>query len=280
MAEIDELRLLLKIANFYFKDNLKQQEIAKILGISQSYVSRSINKAQSDGLVKVSIKQPPGIYLNLENQIQKKYGLNQAIIVDVPEGIDDNYTKTIVGTSAAHYLETILRKNDVLGISSWSSTITAMVENMHFSKIQAKKIIQLLGGVGNNGAFQATYLTQKLADLLNAKAYMLPAQSIEASPQAKEKILENPEVKSVFDSFSELDVAIVGIGNVEPSEFLRNSGNYFNKEALRALVDKGAVGDICLHYFDEQGKEVLSIEDDPVIAISLEQIKQIGRAHV
>jgi DNA-binding transcriptional regulator LsrR (DeoR family) len=39
------------------------------------------------------------------------------------------------------------------------------------------------------------------------------------------------------------------------------------------LSERGAVGDICLHYYDAQGKQVLSHEEDPVIGMELEQIR-------
>ena len=36
-----------------------------------------------------------------------------------------------LGAAAAFYLETTLRPNDVVGISSWSAALLAMVEAMH-----------------------------------------------------------------------------------------------------------------------------------------------------
>ncbi|CCN81839.1 putative Transcriptional regulator, contains sigma factor-related N-terminal domain [Vibrio nigripulchritudo SFn27] len=275
MSELDELRSVLKIANLYFKDELKQQEIAKKLRVSQSYVSRAINRAQKEGFVKISIIQPPGVHLDLELKIQRHYDLKQVIVVDTPTESSPAYTKSLVGSAAAHYLESILRKNDILGISSWSTTISAMVDNMHFARSKVKEVVQLMGGVGNNGAFQATYLTQRLANLLNASAHLLPAQSIERSYEAKEKILQDPEIKEVFDTFPKIDIALVGIGQLEPSELLQNSGNYFDKKMLQTMVDDGAVGDICLHYFDKRGKPVIEESHDPVVAISLSQLKDV-----
>ena len=58
--------------------------------------------------------------------------------------------------------------------------------------------------------------------------------------------------------FAEVNVAIVGIGKLESSPLLKNSGNYYNEDMLKLLSERGAVGDICLHYYDAQGKQVLS----------------------
>ncbi len=71
-----------------------------------------------------------------------------------------------------------------------------------------------------------------------------------------------------------MDVAIVGIGELEPSQLLKNSGNYYNETMLQLLAARGAVGDICLHYYDAAGKPVLSQDEDPVIGMELEQIRR------
>jgi DNA-binding transcriptional regulator LsrR (DeoR family) len=43
---------------------------------------------------------------------------------------------------------------------------------------------------------------------------------------------------------------------------------------LQLLAARGAVGDICLHYYDAAGKPVLSQDEDPVIGMELEQIRR------
>lgn len=42
---------------------------------------------------------------------------------------------------------------------------------------------------------------------------------------------------------------------------------------LQVLADRGAVGDICLHYYDKHGQPVLQDDEDPVIGMALDKIK-------
>ena len=44
-------------------------------------------------------------------------------------------------------------------------------------------------------------------------------------------------------------------------------------QALQVLAANGAVGDICLHYYNAAGEPVLSREDDPVIGMELQQVR-------
>ncbi len=137
--------------------------------------------------------------------------------------------------------------------------------------------MQLLGGVGNEGAFEATLLTQRLATLLNCPAYLLPSQSIEQSVQSKQRIVQMEEVEEVLQRFDSITLAIVGIGDLEPSQLLRNSGNYYTEDMLRLLAERGAVGDICLRYFDAEGQPVLEEDEEFVVSVSLPKLRAVQR---
>ena len=273
MSKQDEQRLLVKIATLYYSENKKQSEIASLLHLSQSFVSRALTRCQKEGLVKITVVQPTNIFVSLEKALEEQYGIRQAIVVDVGENPSNAQIKHAIGSAAAHYVETRLRPEDLVGISSWSSTIRCMVDEMHPQNIRAAGVIQLLGGVGPNGNVQATILTQQLAAHLGCPAWLLPSQSIEHSVEERARLVSSPDVAGVVSKFAEVDVAIVGIGELEPSQLLKNSGNYYNEDMLKLLAERGAVGDICLHYYDANGEPVLSPEEDPVIGTELAQIR-------
>ncbi|PKH23774.1 DNA-binding transcriptional regulator [Enterobacterales bacterium CwR94] len=277
MSKQDEQRLMIKVATLYYSENMKQSDIAKSLHLSQSFVSRVLTRCLKEGLVKISVVQPANIFPALEKQLEKQFGIQQAVVVDVPEDANATQIKQAIGSAAAHYMETRIRVDDLVGISSWSSTIRAMVDELHPQSVKAQGVIQLLGGVGANGNVQATILTQTLAAHLNAPAWLLPSQSIERSVDERERLTSNTDVADVVSKFDEVNVAIVGIGELEPSQLLRNSGNYYDEEMLKILAERGAVGDICLHYYDAEGKPVLTAEEDPVIGMELEQVKKCSQ---
>ena len=48
----------------------------------------------------------------------------------------------------------------------------------------------------------------------------------------------------------------------------------FKSKRLQVLADRGAVGDICLHYYDKNGQPVLTDDEDPVIGMALDKVKK------
>jgi DNA-binding transcriptional regulator LsrR (DeoR family) len=58
---------------------------------------------------------------------------------------------------------------------------------------------------------------------------------------------------------------------------LAASGNVFSAKELKSLSDRGAVGDICLRFFDASGAPVITPLNERVIAIELTDLKRVDR---
>jgi DNA-binding transcriptional regulator LsrR (DeoR family) len=84
-------------------------------------------------------------------------------------------------------------------------------------------------------------------------------------------------VSEALALFRQVTLALVGIGDLEPSKLLVSSGNRFSPAELDMLRDKGAVGDICLRFFDRGGIPIDSPLNDRVISMSLEQLRGVAR---
>jgi DNA-binding transcriptional regulator LsrR (DeoR family) len=277
VARIDELRLMAKVARFYYEDGLSQAEITSRLDIHQSTVSRLLSRAQKAGIVRITLSAPSGLHSELEDALQTAYGLREAIVVDSMDQ-EDQIVRDL-GAAAAFYLETTLKSRDVVGISSWSAALLATVEAMHPNpKAKGARVVQILGGIGHPGAeLHATLLTRRLADLLSGTATLLPAPGAVGSVDAKRIMLKERYVLEALALFKSITIALVGIGAVEPSTMLASSGNVFSNRELETLSAAGAVGDICLRFFDGEGRPVVTPLNDRVIAIELEDLKRANR---
>jgi DNA-binding transcriptional regulator LsrR (DeoR family) len=276
MARVDELRLMTKVARLYYERNLNQSKIAAQLELSQATVSRLLARAKKEQIIKTIISVPPGAYPDLEEALQTMYNLKDVIIVDGAYS-DDPIRE--IGTAAAYYVETTLNQQEIIGISSWSTTLLAMIDAMRpVTKESEAQVVQILGGVGNPDAeIHAARLTSRLATLVNGKSKFLPAPGVVGSADSMRVLLEDPFTRAVLNLFESVTLALVGIGAVQPSPLLTSSGNIFSPEELNMLEEQGAVGDICLRFFDSLGQPVLTSLNDRVIGMSLEQLRQVKR---
>jgi DNA-binding transcriptional regulator LsrR (DeoR family) len=278
MARNDEVRLMTKVARMYYSQSIRQMEITERLNIHQSTVSRLLKKAQQAGIVKISVTVPNGIHADLEEALESRFDLKEAIVVDSVNNNEDQIARDL-GAAAAYFLEQAIKPGEVIGISSWSAALLEMINAMHPSKGSAEsKVVQILGGLGNPAAqTHATHLTQRLASLIGGSAILLPAPGITTSPEAKRVLMKESYVREATELFDHVDMVLVGIGAVEPSKLLASSGNVFSAQEQAQLQKQGAVGDICLQFFDAAGTPVKTPLSERVIGITLPQIKKARR---
>lgn len=280
MPRVDELRLIVRIARMYYEWGMRQAEIADQLGLSQSTVSRLLDRARKEGVIRFSIASFPGVYAELEEKLIQKFGLRDAIVVETLNDHDEKLIQRDIGSAAAYYLETAIRPHEIIGISSWSSTLLAVADAMHPApRKTGVKVVQILGGVGNPAAeVHALRLTNRFADLVGGSAVFLPAPGIVGSEAALQALLNDAYIQEALALFESVTTALVGIGAVEPSKLLAESGNIFSTQELELLRRCGAVGDVLLRFFDASGRPVEAPLEKRVISMSLEQLRKVDRA--
>lgn len=268
---------MVKIAHMYHEQNLRQKEIAEQLGVHQTTVSRFLRRAREEKIARVSISMPPGIFAKLENTLEEKFGLKQAIVIDTNSDEERNVRE--LGEAAAFFVETTTKPGAVIGISSWSRSLFAMVEAMHPTNCgYGGKVVQMMGGVGTaETLYHATHLILNLASLIGADPVLLQAPGVVGSVQAQRVLNRDISVRQAADLFKQINLAIVGIGSMEPTPLLLRSGNAFSPKDRREIQRRGGVGDICLRFFDHNGKLIKSSQNSRVIGIELETLMQAER---
>lgn len=270
-----DYRLLAKVSELYYEQELSQREIADKLHLSRPKVSRLLSQAREEGIVQISIIGVAGGYTDLEAQLEKKYGLREVIIVEVDERDSQEAVSREVGNAAAAYLQRTHREGNIIGIS-WGTSLNAMANAMAPSDVPDTQVVQLIGGLGAPEAeVHATALCRRLAHLLNSKLTLIPTPGIVDSQEAKSILLTDRYVRAAWDLFPRLDVVFVGIGAPTPTSVLMRDGTILTSAELAHLEELGAVGDMALRFFDEQGKPVRSDIDERVLGISLDQLGKL-----
>ena len=278
MARIDELRLMTKVAHLHYVDRLRQIDIAEQLDISQATTSRLLKHAHEEQIVRISLNTPVGIHADLEGQLESIYGLKEAIVVEsLP---DEKQILRDLGSAAAYYLSTTLKQNEVIGVSSWSATLLATVDAMSpMARPTGAEVVQILGGVGAPTAeSRAVYIVSRLAALVRGQSILLPVPAVVGGVDTRQLYLQDSFVCETINRFDKVTLALVGIGSIEPSELLASSGNTFSAHELEMLRDQGAIGDVCLRFFDADGVPVISPLNDRVIGMELEQLRGVKRS--
>jgi deoxyribonucleoside regulator len=91
-----DIKIMVKVATLYYKDNLTQDNISKKLKISKYQVNRILKRALETGIVKVNISDPTISVAPLEEKLEKRFNFRRAIVVD-NYGLSDIELKSKLG---------------------------------------------------------------------------------------------------------------------------------------------------------------------------------------
>ena len=270
-----DVRLLSKISSMYYDQEYNQQEIADRLHLSRPKVSRMLKQAREQGIIQITIVTPNGNFVELEHALEKKFGMKEVILVESDSEMSDAMIKRRIGSEAARYLDRTAHEGDVIGVT-WGTTLQAMVDSIQPKPIENLHIVQALGGVGPPEAkAHAADISRRLSQLLHAKLTLLPAPGIVGSVQAKEVLLNDPQVKNTLNLFSMIDSLYVGLGALETNPVLNGGSEEISESTCREIFESKAIGDIALRFYDSKGNEVNTILKDLVIGVSPEEMTRI-----
>ena len=99
---------------------MSQSQIAKAMSISRPTVSRLLQFARDQGIVRIQINDLLMDVSTLEAQLRSKYQIDVHVVPT--RGLAVKERLSVVGQAAAQYLESITKHQDIIGIG-WGKTI-------------------------------------------------------------------------------------------------------------------------------------------------------------
>lgn len=258
----------IRVANYYYKSGLTQEEIAKKMNMSRQRVNRMLSKCIELGIVRISIGGIEDTNLALEEKLEKMYSLKAVRISGSASG-ENIYSE--IGRVAANYLTGIINDGDIIGFSRGRS-MSALVDNMPTVKYSNITVTQLMGGWNNlETKISSDDIVHRFSEKMNAKSTYLYAPVVVNNPELHDAIISEPFFQDVYRVIKDCSIAVVGIGDAKYKLVLPTMGD----EDYEYCVSKKAVGEICTHFFDVDGKAVESPIVNRVIAVELKDFLKI-----
>ena len=276
---LEQLRMMTKVAHLYHNRGLVQSDIAQLLGLSQARVSRLLAAAEEANIIRTVVVPPIGLNSELEEALEKKFGLVQVHVVDA-SGETDSQRADTLARALATVFELLPLNDKVIGFTSWSRSMRRFVAALNkFPHAKARAVVELVGGIGEPGLqHEATTATERLANLIDAQPMFLRVPGVVATTDVKRAILDSDShARATLAAMDNLDIALVGIGNLAFRSERVSEGNFFSLSQFDMIRGKGAVGEVDLRFLDANGKPIASKLDELVIGVTIEQLKKAER---
>ena len=272
-AQSDESRdRLAAIARMYYLDDLGQHDIARILGISRSQVSRLLTRAREVGVVRISVDEYDPRDRELEARLLGAFPLRQAVVVRTQERGVEHVRRTI-GYFAAPAVSSLIRSGMMVGLAGGRTPAEVVAHLAPHPGVRGVSAVQLMGNVGPEAdEIDAAELSRALAQRFGGAYFTVNAPAIVQERAARDLFLAHEHIRAVWELFASLQLALVGIGTLQESVFVsRGVITAAERERLRAA---GAVGEICGRFFDAAGRECDDAYRERVISIELDTLRR------
>lgn len=273
--------IALKAASYYYEHNKSLKEVADILNVSESTVSRLIRRAKKEKIVEFVIRSPYKQCLDLEFQLLEKFPLKEVIVAANPENenlADTEKDKMKVALEGARYLQRIITPQDILGIA-WGGTMYYLIHYLNPCQRTDTIFLTLHGSLTCcDYELDVHNLVSRMSMAFGGNYYSLSSAGLFADLESLKSIKNTDNAKRIFSLFQQLTISISGMGSFYPElDSPLSRLQYLQPGELAFLQDKGVYGDMMLRFFDKNGQECDGDIKERTLAIDIKTYKKIPR---
>jgi DNA-binding transcriptional regulator LsrR (DeoR family) len=265
---------LARIASMYYDREMSQDAIAKALSISRIKVYRLLKEARDAGVVQVLIHWPIARNTELETQLVRRFRLKEAL-VRTRNSTPASDVLREVGRLGASYLERALFDGCTMAVCLGRSTYE--VVNAIRPRTQSRvRVAQAVGSIPfSMQTFDSATIARQLAQKLGGEVLYLSSPMMADTPESAEVIRRQPHVQTTLDAARNADVALVGIGTLDPARSRLVEAGFVTEGVMGMLTEQGAIGDMAGQLFCADGSTHTSLHNRRIIGITLEELAGI-----
>jgi len=265
--------LLAQVASMYYEQELTQNQIGERLGLSRVKVYRLLKQARQADVVQIHVSWPIERNTPLEQSLREQFGLKAALVLNTAGS--DAPLLTRLGQLGAHYLEDTLQDGMTLAICLGSSTYE--VVNALSPGFQAHvRVAQATGSLPFTlRELDSAALARRLAEKLGGDILYLSSPLIADSVEAADVLRGLRDINRTLTAAGQADVALVGIGNLDPQRSGLVQAGFVSAETLAQLAANGAAGDVAGRIFTADGQLHPTDINRRVIGVSFDDLCRI-----
>lgn len=254
--------MLHMVAKLHYETELSQVKIARQLGVSTATISRMLQRARDEGIVRIEVQDLVSPEA-LESALMARLGLRYIAVVEAPEA---TMAMALAGALGSILKAEKIGARSVMAIG-WGRAIRSVV-SATLPALPGVQVVPATGGLQQQAPhFQINEFTRKAAEQMGGTPCFIHAPYL-PSTQTREAFLTEPSIQESLALWDKIDVAVVGVGLPHAQNSPEASVATISEQAL-----VNAVGDVVRHYFDADGKLVPWDGQERMIAISCDQLR-------
>ncbi len=268
--------LMVQVAKLYYDLDRTQSDIATELGLTRWQVGRLLTEAKEAGIVRIEITPRAGRRTSLEVELQRQFGVREAIVVPIGDIEDPSLIIDSVAQAAATHLASLNPKPAVMGVS-WGRTMAAVARALPKEWCPGLHVVLVNGSTAlTTTTSRNSAVAEEFAQSAGGRATLLPVPAIMGSRSTRDALEQDPIIARVLTLADEAPVLCFGLGGLTHQSVLLGSG-YLDEEDIARLRKLNSVGDIMGRFVDRDGQIADRHLDDRTIGLRLDALARKER---
>lgn len=278
---IDDPRLIYKCCMLYYEENLSQQQIADMLGVSRVSVSRMLQAGRESGIVKIQVVSPNHLtYTRLEQDLEHAYGLKEALVVENSPLITQYDYFSLIGSETIRLLEAYLHDDDLVGVSMGMTLHNVCRATRTSTENINCTFVPIVGGIssGRSSAVDvhSNQIALSFARLFGGQYVEFFSPAMFSDKAILEGFMKEAGIRRITDYYKEIHTVIMGIGTPNRASSTMIRAGYITQTEIDELVQEGMVGDLSLQFFDGEGcTDKFQSFNNRVAGLPLDQLRGV-----
>jgi DNA-binding transcriptional regulator LsrR (DeoR family) len=265
---------MVKVAQMYYIDGMKQEEIAGQLSISRSQISMILTEAKEAGIIEIKIRNP--LINNDELACKFKNIFELEVCIIIPTAVQEAETlRKLVAQRAVEVVNREISNGSLIGIA-WGRACYQFITFFRCDKeVKDVSVVSLIGGSNQiAGYYQVNEMVRLFAEKINGTPYFIHAPALTSSIEEKTLYMKSSSLQALADKWEAMDIVICGIGTLPSINEGEREAYIGESEIFKQLEKSQAIGDLCARYYNIKGEFIKDEYYDKVIGIPVESLEK------
>lgn len=269
----EDADIVARAAWMHFVGGLTQNEVAKRLGVPTTRAHRHIARAQTLGMVRITVDVAETGCLALESRLAERFNLSTCrVAMDIP-GQEALPLRALASAGSDWFAKVLDRgAHQVIGIGqgrTLAATVDALADR---ERATPTSFVSLLGGLTRSFAAAPYDVIHMLSQRTGADAWLMPVPLYVDSEADRTVMMSQTMLREISERMAQATLAVVGIGDLE-SGYGAISAMEDGAAACKTLAEAGAVAEVLGQFLQADGRPVETPFDRRVMAHPLNALR-------
>lgn len=273
-AEFDDA--IVWAAWLYYENQLTQNDIAAMIGVSRATIVNYLQEARQRGVVRILMNSEILARTSIARKLTAKFGLAEALVIPTEKSATPDARLKALGAGGARLIERMVAHGETICVS-WGRTVLAIADAISLPRpLEGLSVVQVTGSSSGKREFSAELCTSIMARNMGAASVNMLAPAVLSTPELRDALLGEPVLKRQFELIGRADMIVFGVGGLAAESTMRFA-DVTSDEEIDAYAQEGAVAVLICRFLDRHGKQIVRDFDRRVIGIELDELRSLPR---